>query len=217
MQAKKFMNFSLYIACIGLVIFQLWSYVVIITSKPTTASKKFVETNQLPLAFTFCKMIYNQHFDGNFTSQTHTSLKNISVFNKVSVHNLLVGGELTYDFVSYIENQLICKEVVMTDIPKEKVKLFREDVIDANNFHLYIHQPGMFYRNELGLKYPSSKFAIRKYDDDYNPDAKIQIQTYDLSLDPNIPCSKILYQDCISKEIIHKFNASFGCTYPIQR
>ena len=111
----------------------------------------------------------------------------------------------------------MCKEVDMTNIPKEKVKLLREVAVDAKNFHLYIHQPGMFYRNELGLKYPSIEFALGKYEDDYNPEAKIQIQTYDLSLDPNIPCSTTLYQDCISKEIILKFNASLGCTYPIQR
>lgn len=226
-KGRSLMMTILYIACIGLLIWQLWSYVKIITSSPTTASKKLVETNQLPLAFTFCKMFYEKSFDGNFTSQTHTTLKNISILSKDSRQKLLIEGEFSYDFISHVEHQLMCKEIDMTNILKEKVELTRE-YIEVNsredlksaeqndNFHLYIHQPGMFYRNELGLKYPSSKFAHSNFDN-YNPQAKIQVNAYDLSLDPHIPCSSVLYQECITKEIILKFNASFGCTYPIQR
>ena len=222
MKAKKSLIFSLYIALIGLVIWQLKIDIEIITSSPTTASKKLVETNQLPIAFTFCKMFYLKSFDGNFSSQTHSSLKNISIFNKDSVHNLFMGGEMAYDFVSHIDQQMMCKEFDITDILKEKVDLFREymgkDSKQNKNFHLYIHQPGMFYRNELGLKYPSRQFTVGEiYFNDFNPQANIQIQTYDLSLDPHIPCSTIIYQECITKEIILKFNASLGCTYPIQR
>ena len=219
MKARKSLLFSLYIALIGLVIWQLWSYVGIITSSPTTAAKKLVESNQVPLAFTFCKMFYGQHFDGNFSSQTHSSLKNISIFNKDSIQNLLMGGKVTYGFVSHIDKQMMCKEFDMTVIAKERVELLREEVLDPDqnkNFHLYIHQPGMFYRNELRLKYPNSKFSLRWKDVNYHR-AKIQVKTYDLTMDPHIPCSKDIYQECITKEIILKFNASFGCTYPIQR
>ena len=219
MKGRKVMIFCLYIASIGLVIWQLWSYVGIITSKPTTASKKLIETNQLPISFTFCEMLYHKSFDGNFISQTHSSLKNISIINKDSIQNLLMGGKVTYDFVSHIDKKMMCKEFDMTDIPKEKVELLREEVNDSdkhNNFHLYIHQPGMFYRDEFRLKYPNSLFTLRRRD--YHTfEAKIQIKTYDVTLDPHIPCSTDLYQGCITKEIILKFNASFGCTYPIQR
>ena len=160
-------------------------------------------------------MFYEKHFDGNFTSQTHTSLKNISIFNNDSVNNLLMGGEMPYDFVSHIDNQLMCKEFDLTDISKEKIQLIRKSEQDKN-FHLFIHQTGMFYRNELSLKYPSSHFVLN-YNDYYNPQAKIEMKTYDLSQDAHIPCSTVLYQKCITKEIILRFNASFGCTYPIQR
>ena len=228
-KGRNLIKTIVYIACTGLVIWQLWSYVEIITSSPTTASKKLVETKQLPLAFTFCKMFYEKSFDGNFTSQTHTTLKNISIFTNDSKQNLLLEGEFSYDFVSHVEHQLMCKEIDMTNILKEEVQLIREYVeINSredlkraeqnDNFHLYIHQPGMFYRNELGLKYPSSQFTHTHSNYDiHNPQAKIKVKAYDLSLDPHIPCTSVLYKECITKEIILKFNASFGCTYPIQR
>lgn len=210
----------LYIACCGLVIWQLWGYKDIINSNPTTMSQKLVETNHLPLAFTFCKMFYDKSFDGNFSSATHKDLKTISISNNDSIYELHSGGDITYDFVSYIENKMMCKEFDLTDMPKEKVELIRDgykcNTNQNKNFYLYIHHPGMFYKNEFVLNYPHRFFCLGIYDE-YNPEAMIKMKKFDFTMDPHFPCLEVPYDDCINKAIIMNFNASFGCTYPIQR
>ena len=87
---------------------------------------------------------------------------------------------------------------------------------ENRNFHLYIHQPGMFYLQEFGLKFPSEIFGLRLKDDS-NDNAKIQILSYDISMDPHLACSTKNYHECINKQIISTFNDTIGCTYPIQR
>ena len=127
---------------------------------------------------------------------------------------------LTFDRVSYIENPLMCKEFIMPEHEKSQIRVIREYTYgkgrDNKNLHLYIHQPGMFYFQEFTLKYPSEAF-FHKAQDDKNRNSKIQMTSYDLSLDPHMSCSPIPYQECISKDIVMRFNSSIGCTYPIQR
>ena len=190
-----------------------------IISNPTTAPVKIIKSNEIPLAFSFCKFIYDTEFDGNFSAHTYTSVNNISVLNGKSQIDLLFDGNLTFEQVSYIENPLMCKEFVMPDKEKNLIKVIRKYGIrqeENKNLHLYVHQPGMFYLQEFAVKYPNEKFALR-WNDDTNLNSKIQITSYDLSLDHHMSCSPILYQECITREIVNRFNASIGCTYPIQR
>ena len=160
------------------------------------------------------------NFDGNFSAHTHTSIKNISVLHGDSKVNLLLDGNLSFERVSYIEDPLMCKEFIMPEHEKSLIRVIREYTYgegrDNKNLQLYIHQPGLFYLQEFTLKYPSEAF-IHKTHDDKNRNSKIQMTSYDLSLDPHMSCSPILYQECISKDIVMRFNSSIGCTYPIQR
>lgn len=217
---KKLIIVLLYLTCLGMVVLQLYNGVNIFISKPTTASLELVNSNSFPLSFTFCK-IFRTKFNGNFSTQTHASLKNISIQHKNSGFDLLNGSEITFEFVSYVEDPLMCKEYELPKMPRNFIKLVREydsahKEENNKNLHLYIHQPGMFYLQEFTFKYPSEDFILKPYDQS-NENAKIQIESYDISMDPHLSCTQIPYQECVSKQIIMMFNATMGCTYPIQR
>ena len=154
-------------------------------------------------------------FDGNFSAHTHTSINNISILHEESQMDLLLDGHLTFERVSYINNPLLCKEFIMPETEKSLIRIERNGLGDENkNLHLFIHQPGMFYLQEFTVNYPSRYFKFKNGNDG---NSKIQMTTFELSEDPHISCSPILYQECISKEIVRRFNATMGCTYPIQR
>ena len=210
-KSTKFLTPGIFLICIGTLTWQLRNYGILIISNPTTAPVKIMNSNEIPVAFSFCKFI---NPDGNFSAKTHTSINNITVFHGDSQLDLLFDGNLTFDRVSYIENPLMCKEFIM---PKEKslIRIERNGLGDEHkNLHLYIHQPGMFYVQEFTVKYPSNYF---EFANDNDGNSKIQMTSFDLSKDPNMLCTLLLYQECISKEIVRRFNATMGCTYPFQR
>jgi hypothetical protein len=204
-----------------MVLCQLWNYLIIFLTKPTTAAQELVKTSELSLAFTFCKIIFNTKFDGKFDVENHSSMKNLFILNKNASFDLLKNETFTYDFVSYVENPLMCKSFDLSYYHKNSINVVREFQRkkykkENRNLHLYIHQPGMFYIQEFGLKFPSEIFGLR-LNDDSNDNAKLQILSYDISMDPHLACSTKNYHDCINKLIINTFNNSIGCTYPIQR
>ena len=219
-KSTKCLTISIFLTCIGTLTWQLKNYGNMIISNPTTAPVKLMNSNEVHLALSFCKFFYNTEFDGNFSAHTHTSIKNISIVHGDSEPKLLLDRIFTFERVSYIEYPMMCKEFVMPDKEKNLIRVIRKyrygQGEENKNMHLYIHQPGMFYLQEFALKYPNEKFAL-KYEVDSNENSKIQMTLYDLSQDPHMSCSPIQYQECISKEIVRRFNASIGCTYPIQR
>ena len=219
-KSTKCLTPLIFLTCIGTLAWQLRNYGILMMSNPTTAPVKIMKSNEIPLAFSFCKFIYGNEFHGNFTAHTHTSVRNISILNLDSKIELLLDGEFMFERVSYIGNPMMCKEFVMPDQEKSLIRVtraYRDGLGEENkNLHLYIHQPGMFYLQEFALKYSNKKFAPQKKDDS-NEYSMIQMTLYDLSQDPHMLCSLNSYQECISKEIVRRFNTSIGCTYPIQR
>ena len=188
---------------------------------PTTASLDLVGSKEIPIVFTLCKTIYSGTFDGNFSSHSNPSMKNIVLFFNKTETEIMDGNEMKFDFVTYVDSPLMCKDLDFSQIEKNWIRLTREYQkmsVDANkDLHLYIYQPGMFYLwNEFGIKYPSNKFVLY-VNDDTNENAKVDIESYDISNDPHLSCSSISHKDCTNKEIIMQYNSTFGCTFPIQR
>ena len=197
-----------------MVIWQIYNCVHIFLDQPTTAAMELVNSQNTPIAFTFCKTIYGPKFDGNFSSQVHKSIKSMIVHLK-ELEIELVEEEFSYEYISFIDKQLMCKEFVMPSHQINRVKLKRSK--GDKNLFLYIHQPGMFYREELWLAYPNELFIVKGDANEENGNAKIQRTSYDITTNPHMPCTAASYDKCIRKEVIQIYNKTMGCTYPIQR
>jgi hypothetical protein len=176
---------------------------------------KLVNSLNTPLAFTFCKSFYGRKFSGNFSSQIHKSIKSLLVQLKESEIELLEEKEFSYEFISHIEIQLMCKEFVLPNNKIRRIKLRR--TAEDNNLFLYIHQPGMLYSEELWVDYPNSLFKVEVDKLNKNDNARIQRISYDITTNPHMPCTADSYDKCIRKEVIQIYNITLGCTYPIQR
>ena len=219
-QKQKFITI-LYITCFGAVLLQLYEKIEIFNKMPTTASLNLVGSKDIPIVLTLCKTIHNRTFDGNFSSHSNPSLKNILlVFNKTETE-IMNGNGIKFDFVTYVDLPLMCKDLDFSQREKNLIQIVRENQgrsSEANkNLHLYIYQSDMFYLwNEFGIKYQSNKFVLASIDDT-NENAKVDIESYDISNDPHLSCSSISHKDCTNKEIIMQYNSTFGCTFPIQR
>ena len=131
----------------------------------------------------------------------------------------------SYDYITFMETLMICKEFQLDRINIQRIQIIRDTSSNKNTFrnlHMYIHQPGMFFLPEFGRKYNSKKFAPSKEEvgsaaTETIRRANLQFQLYDLDLNPYIACSNLNYDECIIQEIIKELNTSLGCTYPIQR
>ena len=207
-----------------MVMWQINNCVHIFLAQPTTAAVELVNSQNTPLAFTFCKIFYTHRFDGNFSSQIHKSMKSLLVHSQGLEEELLKEKEFSFEFVSFIEKQLMCKEFVLPSYQINNIELRKtaEDNIelrsaDDNNIFLYIHQPGMFYVEELLGVYPKEHFNVKGKDYEENQNAKILMNSYDFTTDPHMSCTTASFDKCISKEIIQIYNRTMGCTYPIQR
>ena len=219
---KRYVEMILYLIGVCLVTWQVSNCIKIFVDKPTTAVTDSVKSDQIPLALTFCKFFY-EDFNGNFEVQRDKSgLINVTVVNNNEEINLMHGKTFKFEFVTYIEKLLICKEFELPDgIDKQQLiinKQFGGKEKDVKNLHLYIHQPGMYFLPEFGIKYPSKEFVPKEGDGALvKKFAGLKFELYDLYLNPYIKCSSTSYDPCIMKEIIKKFNKTLGCTYPIQK
>ena len=214
-KSTKLLTTCIFLTCIGILTWQLRNYCILMMSNPTTAPVKIMNSNEIPLAFSFCKYIYDMEFDGNFSAHSHTSINNISVLHGESQMDLLIDGNLVFEKISYIETPLMCKEFVMPEKEKSIIRIERNRLgEDIKNLQLFIHQQGMFYLQEFTVNYPNNYFGLKNINDGHS---KIQMTSFDLTKDPEMSCSPLLYQECISNEIVKRFNATVGCTYPIQR
>ena len=200
-----------------MVMWQIYNCIHIFLDQPTTASMEIVNSQNTPLAFTFCKAMYGYKFNGNFSSQMHKSIKSILVHLKDSDIELLEEKEFSFEFVSHIEKQLMCKEFVMPSQQISRIQLRRS--AEDNNLFLYIHQPGMFYNEELWVDYPNYHFKVTLtgMEPEGNRNVRIQRTSYDITTNPHMPCTAASYDKCIRKEVIHIYNKTLGCTFPIQR
>ena len=198
-----------------MVMWQIYNCLHIFLDQPTTASMELVNSQITPLAFTFCKTMYRSKFKGDFSSQMHRSIKSILVHLKESEIELLEEKEFSYEFVSYIEKQLMCKEFIMPSHQINRIQLKRST--GDNNLFLYIHQPGMFYSEELWVDYPNTQFRVIGEVYEENKNVRIQRTSYDITTNPHMPCTVSSYDKCIRKEVIQIYNNTLGCTYPIQR
>ena len=216
LERKGVFNALLYILCIGFVVWLLYEKIQIFLQSPTTASLEMITSKDMPISFTLCKIFYHGKFNGKFNSHTLENIENVSIVYDNKEFEILDKDDLAFEFVSYLDYPMMCKEFNLDNIEKNLVKLVRDTNNEDNNLHLYIHQPGMFYMQEFKLKYPSNLFRTGRYDET-NKNAKVLIESYDISDDPHFPCSSEIHQQCVNREIIRIFNSSFGCTYPIQR
>ena len=212
---KVVFNAILYLFCIGSVVCLLYEKIQIFVKKPTTVSLELTDSKDIPISFTLCKFIYGIKFDGMFTDHTISRIKNITVVYKNTKLELLDKKDLAFEFVSYLDYPMMCKEFDLANIDKDRIKFVRDALNEDNNLHLYIHQPGMFYIQEFKLKYPNRFFRTNNVDDT-NENAKVLVESYDISDDPHFPCSSEIHQECVKREIIRIFNSTYGCTYPLQ-
>ncbi len=194
----------------SVVAWQVYEKIEIFLKKPTTASIGFVESKDLPISFTLCKHIRELKFDGNFASHKYPHWMDIRLIYNLSELQIMDNKTLTYEFITYAENPLMCKEFDFTGYEKKKIRILKEYGygLDKNLF-LYIHQPGMFFLKEFKLHYDSIH--------DLNEILKIDVESYDILNDPHLTCSSVSHFNCTNKEIIKEYNKTYGCSYPIQR
>ena len=219
LKRKELFNDILYILCIGSVVWLSYEKVKIFVQRPTTASLEMIDSKDIPISFTLCKFIYGSRFDGMFSSHNLTNTENISLAYDSKQFDILQKKALSFEFVSYLDYPMMCKEFDLANIEKhwiQFVRYFKSRSEQNRNLHLYIHQPGMFYLQEFRIKYPSKLFKLNP-NDKTNENAKVRFESYDISDDPHFPCSSEIHQDCVNREIIRISNSSYGCTYPIQR
>ena len=219
LKRKNVFNAILYLFCIGSVVWLLYEKIQIFVQNPTTSTLEMIDSKDIPISFTLCKMIYSSRYDGSFSRHTLTSIKNVSIVYNNTEIDFLDKKHVTFEFVSYLDYPMMCKEFDLANIEKhwiQFVRYFKSRSEQNRNLHLYIHQPGMFYLQEFRIKYPSKLFKLNP-NDKTNENAKVRFESYDISDDPHFPCSSEIHQQCVNREIIRIFNSSFGCTYPIQR
>ena len=216
LKGKDVFKAILYILCIISVVWLLYEKIQIFVQKPTMATLEMIESKDIPISFTLCKTFYNKEFDGNFNGHTLSNIENISVVYNNTKSDILDESNLAYEFLSYLDAPMMCKEFDLANIEKNWIKIVRDSNNWDNNLHLYIHQHGMFYMQEFKLKYPSNLFKLSP-SDKTNEFAKVLAESYDIQDDPHFPCSIEIHQDCVNREIIRIFDSSIGCTYPIQR
>ena len=215
LKGKEVLNAILYMLSVGSVVWLLYEKIQIFVERPTTAIVEIIDSKDIPISFTLCKVIYGSRFDGNFSRHTITNMKNVSIVYDNKEFDFLDQKDLTFEFVSYLDDPMMCKEFDLANIDKDRIKFVRDALNEDNNLHLYIHQPGMFYIQEFKLKYPNRFFRTNKVDDT-NENAKVLVESYDISDDPHFPCSSEIHQECVKREIIRIFNSTYGCTYPLQ-
>ena len=218
LKRKEVFNAILYILCTGSVVWLSYEKIQIFIQRPTTASLEMIDSKDIPISFTLCKFMYGSsgsRFDGNFSRHTITNMKNVSIVYDNKEFDFLDQKDLTFEFVSYLDDPMMCKEFDLANIDKDRIIFVRDALNEDNNLHLYIHQPGMFYIQEFKLKYPNRFFRTNKVDDT-NENAKVLVESYDISDDPHFPCSSEIHQECVKREIIRLFNSTYGCTYQLQ-
>ena len=211
----RILKACLYILCYSFVLYQLHNCIVTYQEQPTSASIEVVSSADLPLAFTFCQIYYNlDRFDGNFDSQLMKNLIALNVHEGNSSFDMIAQMNVTFDFIGVAEKISMCKEVVFPNVKKAKLTLTHNSRKESKNFHLFIHQPGLFLNPEFSLKYDNKKY----FHNDIDGSASIKMQAFNMANNPKIDCSESnVYHECLMKETILLFNASYGCTYPIQR
>ncbi len=219
LQRKEVLNAFLYLLCVGSVVWLLYEKIQIFVQKPTTASLQTIDSKDITISFTLCKIIYHSKFDGKFNDHNLTDLKNISIVHNNTNFEILDKRGQVFDFVSYMGKPMMCKEFDLANTEKNWIQFVRSSDVwneQNKNLHLYIHPPGMFYNQEFRIKYPSKLFRLNP-NDETNENARVLIESYDISDDPHLTCSSEIHQECVIREIIRMFKSSFGCTYPIQR
>ena len=73
--------------CIGSVVWLLYEKIQIFVERPTTASLKMIDSKDMPIAFTLCKVFYNRKFDGKFNDHNLTNVENIlKVYDNKEFH-----------------------------------------------------------------------------------------------------------------------------------
>ena len=209
-------NTIIFLLCVGSVVWLLNEKIQIFVQKPTTATLEMIDSKDIPISFTLCKVMYGSKFDGNISRHTLTSIENVSIVYDNKAFDMLNKKHLTFEFVSYLDDPMMCKAFDLANIDKDRIIFVRDALNEDNNLHLYIHQSGMFYMQEFKLKYPNRFFRTELVDVS-NENAKVLIESYDVSDDPNFSCSSEIHQQCVNREIIRIFNTSFGCSYPVQR
>ena len=164
LKRKDVFNAILYLFCIGSVVWLLHEKIQIFVQRPTTAALEIIISKYIPISFTLCKVFYNRKFDGKFIGHTLTDIENISVVYNNKQLELLDESDLAFEFVSYLDDPMMCKDFDLANIEKDWIKFVRDLKHIDNNLHLYVHQPGMFYLPEFSLKYPNKLFKLNPND-----------------------------------------------------
>ena len=208
---ERFVKIVFFGLCYGCV---FWQSVVCYdkyVSQPTGAQIDLVSSEIIPVSFTFCKTIYNLH--ANILDEDIQLLQELDIiFNKEESQSILTSEELLkYDFVAVKDEQYLCKEIPLPKKNIESVKVVHSASSQNQNFHLFIHPQNMFLQAEMVVQYSNEYF--HKGDGQ----AMINFEIYDLSKSSHIQCVNGDYHQCQMKNIIHEYNRTLGCSYPIQR
>ena len=213
---KLILKVGIYGFCYGCVIWQSNVCLEKYLSKPTGASLDIIDTQDVPLSFTFCEVVYNlnQNSDGRLFKQNIKHLKEIKLETKNSKLFLKLENEtVNFNFIIQLPEPYLCREFKLPQLKIESIEV-KHDAIDLNkNFHLFIHPGNMIAAKEFIIQYPNNIF--HQFNDGY---AKLKIESYDLSASPDVPCAAdINYDECKFSKILEEYNKTMGCAYPIKR
>ena len=207
------------IFCFGCVIWQASICYEKYASNPTGAQVVLTNTQQVGLSFTFCKIIYRlqENHNGRLFSENIEHLKELSIVTNNGSYDLLkdIQSPLTYEFVSSVPENYLCKEFPFPRENINRVKIVHESWWrdkKSKNFHIFIHPTGMFLQTEMVVKYSNKIFHK-----DFDGKVEIKMESYDLANSPEIVCGGENYHQCIIENIIKEYNKTMRCTYPIQR
>lgn len=201
--------------CFGCVLWQAWICSSKYTELPTGAAVDVINTKDVSISFTFCMIVYNlmQNSNGRLFDTEISQLVSITAFTKeIPLHLVKEGQKLNYDYIALIPEQYICKEFPLPKTEIEKIEITHEAFLENSNFHLFIHQTGMFLNPEMVVQY-SNKIFHKSFDGN----VQLQLESYDLKDSTKISCRDVDLHSCKMERIILEYNKTIGCSFPVQR
>ena len=187
--------------------------------KPTKSKMVPTDNRHVGISFTFCEVLgrWQQNVGGKIFDQNLSYLEDLIIYTNVAeIRPLTLNTSFSskYDFVASRSETYYCKEFPLPREIIHKIEVVHNAFKygDQKNFHLFLHQTGMFMHNEMVVQYSNLMFHER-----YDGRAVLKMDSFDFTESPSIPCSDLDFHKCKTKRIISEYNKTMGCSYPINR
>ena len=213
---KKITTIIVSVICYGCVIWQALSCYHKYVTKPSGASFDIINTKDVGISLSFCKVVdnLNRNYNGTMLKETIEPLVELNIKLENGTLYLKNNNETAeFEFITSMPEPYLCKEF---KLPKKEI-LFIEiyhNAYDSRNFnfHLFIHPTNMIYKQEFVIQYPNTIF--HKPNDGIS---NLRIESYDLTTNPVVTCGNSDYHECKSDRIVSEYNKTLGCTYPLKK